>query len=255
MRKRQKFVLTAVVLAAGVWGIQLAALEWRYWLIGLMVGVTWVLASWSLREGLMGVEWLTIPLLPTLFSAGVGLFYILLPPHWLAKLLIVALFGVGQYALLLTANIFSVAAIRTIALFRAASAVGFVMTLLTGFLLYDTILSFRFGFWIIVPLVVLISFLLLLPGLWSVELEERVSKKIISYSGWLSLMQGLLAVAISFWPVSLTVASLFMTAGMYVYLGIVQHHFASKLFKQTVWEYVTVGIVVLATTLLSALWL
>ena len=44
-----------------------------------------------------------------------------------------ALFGIGQYTLLLTANIFSVAAIRTIALFRAAVAVGFVMTLLTGF--------------------------------------------------------------------------------------------------------------------------
>ena len=133
MRKRQKFVLTAGLLAAGVWVMQLVPLEWRYVLIGLLTGLTYVLAAWSLSEGLEGWEWLTVLLPPTLFTAGVGLFYILLPQHWLAKLVIVGLFGVGQYALLLTGNIFSVAAIRTIALFRAASAVGFVMALLSGF--------------------------------------------------------------------------------------------------------------------------
>ncbi len=254
MRKRQKFVLTALTLAAGLWGIHAlpVALEWRYWLIALLVGVAAVGSGWALREGLSGIEWLTVVLPPTLFTAGVGLFYILLPTHWLARLAVVVMFGVGQYALLLTANIFSVAAIRTIALFRAAGAVGFVMTMLTGFLLYDAILSFREAWWWSAPLIMIVSMLLLLPALWSVEVEERLSLKVIKYTIWLAVLQGLMAVAISFWPVSLIVASLFLTTMLYIYLGISQHHFSQRLFSRTVWEYLTVGMVVLATMLLTA---
>ncbi|MEK7091348.1 MAG: hypothetical protein AAB887_02470 [Patescibacteria group bacterium] len=254
MRKRQKFVLTALTLAAGLWGIHAlpVPLEWRYWLIALLVGVAAVGSGWALREGLSGVEWLTVVLPPTLFTAGVGLFYILLPTHWLARLAVVGLFGIGQYALLLTANIFSVAAIRTIALFRAAGAVGFVMTMLTGFLLYDAILSFREAWWWSAPLIMIVSVLLLLPALWSVEVENKISLKVIKYTVWLAVLQGLMAVAISFWPVSLIVASLFLTTMLYIYLGISQHHFSQRLFTRTVWEYVTVGIVVLATMLLTA---
>lgn len=254
MRKRQKFVLTALTLAVGLWGIHAipVALEWRYWLIALLVGVAAVGSGWALREGLSGVEWLTVVLPPTLFTAGVGLFYILLPTHWLARLAVVVMFGVGQYALLLTANIFSVAAIRTIALFRAAGAVGFVMTMLTGFLLYDAILSFREAWWWSAPLVMIVSILLLLPALWSVEVEDKISLKVVKYTVWLAILQGLMAVAISFWPVSLIVASLFLTTMLYIYLGISQHHFSQRLFTRTVWEYLTVGIVVLFTMLATA---
>lgn len=254
MRKRQKFVLTALTLAVGLWGIHAipVALEWRYWLIALLVGVAAVGSGWALREGLSGVEWLTVVLPPTLFTAGVGLFYILLPTHWLARLAVVVMFGVGQYALLLTANIFSVAAIRTIALFRAAGAVGFVMTMLTGFLLYDAILSFREAWWWSAPLVMIVSILLLLPALWSVEVEDKISLKVVKYTVWLAILQGLMAVAISFWPVSLIVASLFLTTMLYIYLGISQHHFSQRLFTRTVWEYVTVGIVVLVTMLFTS---
>ncbi len=252
MRKRQKFVLTSMVLAAAVAGIQMASLEWRYALIAALAVTTWVMSSWSLKEGLSGIEWLTVPLLSVLFTAGVGFFYILLPVSIWARLLIIVLFGVGQYALLLTANIFSVAAIRTIALFRAATAVGFVMTILTGFLLYNTILSFRTGFWISAPLIALASFLLLLPALWSVELEPVMPTRVVSYSIWLSIMVALLSAVVSIWPVTLAVYSLFLATMLYVFLGITQHHFAGRLFVKTAWEYVTVGIVVLITMLATA---
>ena len=66
--------------------------------------------------------------------------------------------------------------------------------------------------------------------------------KLIKYSLWLAVLQGLLGLGVSLWPVSLAVASL-LTTMLYVYLGIAQHHFAQRLFSRTVWEYVTVGIV------------
>lgn len=254
MRKRQKFVLASLVSTLGLAAIHVVPipLEWKYGLIALFVITTGVLSSWALAEGLTGLEWVTVNLPQMTFAAGVGLFYILLPQMWWARLGVIIIYAVGQYALILTGNIFSVAAIRTIALFRAASAVGFVMTLLTGFLLYDTILSFRLGFWWMGPLVTLVSGMLIFPALWSVGLENKLSLKLVKYVIGISVLLGLLAISISFWPVSLTVSSLFLTTMLYVYLGIVQHHFSQRLFSRTVWEYVTIGIVVLTTVLLTA---
>ncbi|MEK7154833.1 MAG: hypothetical protein AAB697_01770 [Patescibacteria group bacterium] len=257
MRKRQKFVLTAAILTFGLGWLPKIPLDYQYWYIALTGAVTLVLFLWSLKEGLNGVEWFTLPVLPVLFTVGFELFSILLvvpSGFWqpMVRGVVLAVFGVSQYALLLTTNIFSVAAIRTIALFRTATAMGFLMTLATGFLAYDAVFSFRPGFWISAPVVVIISFLLLLPSLWSVNLNEGISLKIIKYSVWMAILQGALTVAISFWPVSLTVASLFLTTMLYTYLGIAQHHFSQRLFSKTVWEYVTVGAVVLATMLLTA---
>lgn len=247
-------VLSAVLLSVGLIGVHSAPLEWRYALTALLSGLTWMLTAWSLKDGLSGIEWLTVTLPSVLFTASVGLFYVLLPQSWWAKTLIVLLFGIGQYALLLTANIFSVAAIRTIALFRAASAVGFVMTLLTGFFLFDTILSFRLHFWAVGLFVTLVSFLLFVPGLWSVELDQRLTRTVLRYSSVLALVMGFLSIAISFWPISIAVSSLFLSTGLYIFLGVSQHHFSQRLFKKTVWEYVTVAAVVLVTMLLTSGW-
>lgn len=245
-------VLTAILLGVGIGIMQSVPLDWKYAAAAMLSGLSWVLAAWSLKEGLNGIEWLTVTLPSVLFTAAVGLFYVLLPQSWLARAIIIALFGIGQYALLLTANIFSVAAIRTIALFRAATAVGFALTLLTGFLLFNTILSFRLDFWLVGLCVFASSLALLLPGLWSVKLEPRLSREVATYSFWLSFMLGWLAMATSFWPISLSVESLFLCTMLYIFLGVTQHEFSQRLFKKTVWEYVTVGAVVITTMLLTA---
>ncbi len=247
-------VITALVLSVGLLLVQSMGLELRYILIAGMALLSWVLSAWSLREGLSGIEWLTVPLPASLFTASVGLFYILLPQEWWARAVIALVFAVGQYALLLTGNIFSVAAIRTIALFRAASAVGFVMTLVTGFFLFDTIYSFKLHAPFVGLLVMVVSFALILPALWSVELLTRISKRVWAYTMGISFSLGVMAMAVTFWPVSIAVASLFLSTIMYALLGISQHHFADRLFGRTVWEYVTVGLVVTVTMMLTAGW-
>ncbi len=247
-------VLTAAVLAVLLWAVAAASLNWRYALTAVLALLTWAGVAWSLSDGLSGVEWLMVPLPSALFTTGVELFYILLPQSLVVRLLIMITFGIGQYALMLSGNIFSVAAIRTIALVRAAAAVGFVMNLLTGYFLYNTILSFRLSFWSVGLWVTLVSFLLLLPGLWSVQLSPRLSRSIVKFAVVLAGLLGFCAVAISFWPISLSVSSLFLCTMLYVYLGISQHHFSQRLFKRTVGEYVTVGAAVLVTMLLTAGW-
>jgi len=252
--KRQKFIISAVLLSIGLLAIQLANISWRYQAIFGLTILTYLLSAWSLREGVSGIEWLTVLILPTLFTAGVGLFYFLLPSSWLARLPVAIFYGLGLYALLLTENIFSVAAIRNIQLLRSARAVGFLLTLLTAFFLYDTILSFRLPFWLNFIFVFLVSLPLFIQGLWSVKLEEKISGQIWFYSLALSLMVAEGALALSFWPVTVSAGSLALITIMYMVLGLTQHYLSQRLFKRTINEYLTVGIIVLAVILITTHW-
>ena len=252
--KRQRFIATSLLLSVGLLTIQLANVSWRYGAIAFLAFLAYFLSAWSLAEGLNGIEWLTVLVLPTFFTAGVGLFYFLMPAKWLMRLPVVLLYGLGFYGLLLTENIFSVAAIRTIQLLRSAQAVGFLLTLVTSFFLYNTILAYRFDAWFNFLLVGLISFPLILQALWYVELEEKVSKKIWLYSLALSLVLAEVALVFSFWPVSVTTGSLALITSTYIVLGLAQHRFSERLFKKTIREYVAIGVVILVIIFLTTRW-
>lgn len=254
LHKRQKFILTAVILAAGLLAIQVTNIPWRYQAIGALAVLTYLLSAWSLVEGLTKIKWFTVLTLPVLFTAGVGLFYFLLPARWLARLPVALAYGLGIYVLLLTENIFSVAAIRTIQLLRAAHAVGFLLTLVTAFFLYDTILSFRLDSWFNFLFVGVVSLPLLICGLWSINLEEGIGRKTWLYSFSLSLILAEMALAFSFWPVTVVTGSLFLVTTMYIILGLTQLEFSQKLFRRSIYEYLGVGIVVLLIMLFTTHW-
>lgn len=252
--KREKFLLTAIFLSFGLLAIQITNSPWRYQSIALLGLFTYLLSAWSLTEGLNGIEWLTVLILPTLFTIGIGLFYFLVPARWLTRLPVIFLYGFGIYALLLIENIFSVAAIRTIQLLRSAQAVGFLLTLVTSFFLFDTILSFRLNPGFNFFLVALICLPTILQALWCINLEEKISKKVWLYAAGLSLVQGEIALAFSFWPVTVAVGSLALTTMLYITLGLSQHHLAERLFQKTINEYAGVGIVVLLVIFLTTHW-
>ncbi len=254
MSKRQKFILSSVSLSAGLMLIQMAGFQWRYSAIALLSLLAAGFTLWSLREALAGVRYLTTIILPALFTAGVGLFYFLLPSTWLAVLPIALLYGFGFYALLLTENIFSVSAIRTIQLFRAAQAVGFLLTLLTAFFLFDTVYSFKFYPWINAFFVFIIALPLYFQGLWSIELEEKISRRSVVFSLVLALVSAELALIISFMPLTIAMSSLFLTTTVYVGLGLSQAHFQARLFRRTIYEYLAVGAIVLLVMILTVNW-
>jgi len=254
LSKRQKLAIAALVLAIGVLGIQSVEVEARYQAIGLLAGVAYGLSAWALFEDLKGIEWLTVLILPVMYPVSVALFYFLLPVRILTRVTILGLFGIGMYALLLTENIFNVASIRTIQLLRAAHAVGFLLTLMVAFFMWDTIFSFRLAPWTNGLLVFITSLPLVLQALWSVNLEEKITAKIWQNTLALSWSLGSLGLMISFWPVTIAVASLFLVSGLYVGLGLVQHSLSGRLFRKTVEEYLWVGATVLTITFLLARW-
>ncbi len=254
MSKRRRFVLTSVLLSLGFVAIQFLTDQNRFWAIGALGLVTMILFAWSLWENLGRNMTLLTLVLPTIFTLGVGVFWFLLPSNIYTKIPIVIFYGIGIYVLSLTMNIYSVAAVRTIALLRAAKGVGFVLGLVTSFLVFDTLLSLRSEIYILVPLVFIISFPLYLQGLWTVTLESKYSKYLITLSTAFSLITAQIAAALYFWPVTVVVGSLFLTVTFYMLLGLGQAKLDDRLFPATVREYLVVGALVFIAMFLATHW-
>lgn len=256
MSKRAKFIISSVLLAMGFLGVGLLENEARFIGIGGLGITTLILVAWSLWEGLGRNASLLTLLLPGLFTVGVGLFWFLLPATMIARLPVVVMYAIGIYGLLSTMNIFAVSAsaVRTIALVRAAKGVGFVLTLFTSFLLFDAILSLKISVVVNFVSAVALSFPLFLQGLWTSDLSHNLKRQLLIYSAVFSYNIGCLSVLLYFWPVTVVVGSLFLTVGMYILLGLGQAQVEGRLFKQTIREYLLVGILVFLAMFFVTSW-
>lgn len=254
MSKRKRFITTSALLSLGFIAIQLVTEQYKVAsIIGLSL-LTIPFMAWSLR-GALGFNMTTMVfILPLLFTLGVGFFWFLLPVTLFARIPIVILFGIGIYTLCLTLNIYTVSAIRTIALLRAARGVGFVLTLLTFFLLFDTLLSLRWWSYLSSGIVFLVSVPMYLQGFWSFDLEHSLNKKLLTMSLISSLVMTEVTGIIFFWPVGVVVGSLFLTVTAYVLLGLGQAEIEGRLFVQTIREYLLVGLSVLVGMFLATHW-
>lgn len=254
LTKRQQFVGITVILTSGLLLTQLVSLEWRYPMVLLLAFLAYLGSAVGLREDLKGIEWLTLLLLPTLYTAAAALFYFLLPVRWLTRVPAAAVYAIGMYALLLTENIYNVAADRSIALLRAAHSVGFLLSLVTYFLLVSALVAFHLNVFIAAFLIALISFFLAVQSLWAMELEETVSGRVWRISGALALAFFQLAWVFSFWPVKSTLFVLFLTTCFYSSVGMAQQYLAIKLYKRTVIEFFSVVVLVLFIVLFATHW-
>ena len=258
MTKRQKFVLTSLLLAFGFFLVQFVDFSFRYPAIGALTLASLGLCGWALKDGLGKNATLLTLVLPSLFTAGVGLFYFLLQTSGIVAILtrvpVLTIYALGIYALLLTSNIYTVATVRTIQLLRAAHAVGFLLTLVSTFLLFDTIFSLRLDFWANAISMGVLSYPLFLQGFWSIELEQKLSREVKLMSAVLALVLGQVAAILSFWPVTVPVASLALTTVVYVGLGLGQAKLQQRLFNKTVREYLLVVLAVFLTMFATAKW-
>ncbi len=254
MSKRKRFIVTSILLSLGFIGIGALDNEFRFLAIGALTAFAIMLFTWSLKEGLGRNMTLLTLILPTLFTAGVGIFWFLLPSNVFARIPVVIFYGLGIYVLCLTSNIFTVSAIRTIALLRAARGVGFVLTLITSFLIYDAILSLRYPFYITASAMFVFTFPLFMEGLWTISLETEFSKNIFNMALIFSLIVAETGIALFFWPVTVIVGSLFLTGTVYVLLGLGQAKLEGRLFSQTVREYLFVGILVFIGMFFATHW-
>lgn len=254
MTKRRKFIITTFLLLAGFIGINFLDNQFRFYAIGGLSVLTVLFFVWSLSEGL-GLNMTVLALvLPLYFTAGVGVFWFLLPVNILARIPVLIFYAAGIYSLLLTNNVFTVTALRSIALFRAARGVGFVLSLVSAFLTYDAVLSLKLPIYFAPVISGLLSFPLFLQGLWAVNPDKNFSGDIFLFSAVFSSVIFEIALVLYFWPVTVVVGSLFLTESVYIMLGLGQAKLEDRLFSQTVREYLAVGLLVFIGTFLATHW-
>ena len=254
LSKRQRFVSATVILTVILILTQIVPSDSRYLFVIVLSIITFILTAICLHEDLKGIEWITLLVLPMLYSAAVSLFYFLLPVRWLTRVPIAVLYAFGFYALLLTENIYNVAANRTIALLRAAHSVGFLLTLVTYFLFVQTVFAFRFGPFPNIAAIGLLSFILIFQSLWAMELEEKASGRLVSVTVALTMVMVQLTWILSFWPVPRMMAALFIASVFYSLVGMGQQYIIEKMYKKTVIEFFLVCIVISAIFLATTRW-
>lgn len=252
--KRLRYIISSILLTGGFLWIQLVESQFKFLGISILVVFSVLASIWSFYEGLGKNATILSLILPMLFTLGVGIFWFLLPSNIFTRIPIVLFYLVGIYILFSTMNIYTVSSQKTIALLRAARGVGFVLTLLTAFLIFDAILSVRQDLYISTPLIFISSFLLFLQGFWSIDLEKEFTKKLVVLSLVSSYIVAQLSVMIFFWPVSVVVGSLFLTASIYLLLGLGQAKLEDRLFPSIVREYITVGLIVLIGMFFATRW-
>jgi len=252
--KRQKFAVQTIILTVGLVATQFVWDDHRFFLVGILTILSYFLTAWSLTEDVHGIEWFLLFILPVLFTFSVSLFYFLLPPRMISRVMVTIIFAIGTYAILLVENIYNVAVARSIQLTRAAQSVGFLLTLVVVFLCSNVVYSFRLAFWQNALILTPIVFVLALQSLWSVTLTTKLSKNIITYAAVVGVGIGELSMTLSFWPIANAVYSLFLTSFYYSLAGIIQHHFLGRLFRNTVREYLSVFLFTFLLTLLITTW-
>lgn len=254
LTKRQKIILASIIATLGLLSTQLVDFNLRFKFLAVLTILSYFLSLWALWEGISFTKAKVILILPAFFTLSVASFYFLLPVRWLTRLPAAVIFGLSFYSLLLSQNVFNVAAMRTIPLYRAASTVNFLFTLISVFFIYNVIYAFHLLFVWNGLFVALVSFPLILQNLWSVEMEEKVGLVVVIQSLILSLVMGEIAIALSFWPIFTTIWSLSLASVLYVLLGLTTHQLRGRLNAKMVKEYLGIGTVVFLVAFLTTSW-
>lgn len=252
--KRQQFVIVVFILAIGLVATQLVPIERRNEMVIGLASLTAVLTLLVLKENLKGIEFLSLVILPVMFTVSIAFSYFLLPVRWLTRVPTVVVYSFIMYAAFLTENIYNVAAHRSIQLLRAAQTVGLLISLITAFLLFNTVFSFHLPSYSNAILIFIITLPLAFQALWSVVLEERLTSNVGIPSLVVALLFSEIAFILSIWPINTTITALFLTTLLYSLIGILQNRLLDKLFPNTLREYLIVMLITFILALVTTSW-
>ncbi|KKT66673.1 MAG: hypothetical protein UW58_C0004G0022 [Candidatus Collierbacteria bacterium GW2011_GWC2_44_30] len=260
------------MVAVCLWLTTTAPVDYRFGLYLAVSSLAYVLSVWALFDDLKGIEWLTLMVLPVMFTLGCGLFANFLPtviPRMfgrtfqlessmllagLFKIIYFILYALAMYGILLIENIFSVASIRTIQLFRAARSVNFILTLVASLFFFTVTLSLKLPFWWVAPMVFVVSLILSFPSFWSVDLKEDILRVSGKYSLAVSWIIGTVGLVLSFWPVKPFMGGLMLTSILYAMLGILEQRLSKRVYMESLLEYGVTVIIIFVIGFLTTSW-
>ncbi len=182
-------------------------------------------------------------ILPALFTLAISLFRFLFGVNWVWQSILVFIYFFGIYTLFLIENVFLVSLeVKTVPLYRAANTVNLLITLVSAFLFYEVIFSLRLPGWQNGLLVFGANLPILIHFFWGARLIRPFSGDNMVTSVIFSLIIAEIALSLSFWPLETTRAALYLTSIVYVFLGLAQARWQEKLFRETIREFLYVGL-------------
>lgn len=217
----------------------------------LFIFVSYSVTYFAILEGINGIEWFGLFVVPVFLTISYYLFYFLFPIRWLTRLPFILIFGISFYAILLVNNILNVKMEKSLPLYRAAFSVNFFLQVVIIFLFSSSLLSFHFDFLINAFIISFLVYFLSLQLFWSARMSEVIDKEIVNYSLLVSLVIFEFLIFLSFLEIRTTIYSLFIASSYYSLGGIIYSWLDKKLFKETIREYLIVFGFILIILLLS----
>lgn len=251
--KRQKFVVSVIILSAGLFTSQHLLGRGGVFVVFLLSFLTVAFLFLSNYEDIRGNFSVSLFILPFFYSLSFGLFYFLIPARFLTRMIITSLYAVGLYSLFLSENIFTVASMRTIALLSSARTVSFIITLVSYFFLANVIFTLDLSALPTAALLLVSSFFLIIQSMWTYSLERPVSMH-ITWASCLSLCLFEVALILWFWPATPTLIAIFLTGFFYVLVGLTHVWLDKRLFRNVLWEYSWVMVIVSCILFLFTSW-
>jgi hypothetical protein len=250
--KRIRIVLSTLVMVfLSVFSTFFVFIDSWWYFIPIIILISGATTYFAIFEGVDGVEWYMLFIVPIFFALALYFSYSLFPARWLTRLPFIILFSLGYYAVLLTMNIFNVGVTKSIQLYRAAFSINYIAQTFIIFLTALAVLSFRFPYVVNGMIIGLTSFMLSLQLFWSVNLEKKINKNLILYSLVLAIISSQLTILITFVPLTFNISALILTGYYYSVTGILYHALSERLFKNIVREYIFVMIFIFIITIFT----
>lgn len=251
--KRSKFVLSTLVLTGSLLLAFLGGSEFGNQWVTILAFLSCVFTVFSLWGDLPKRKQIFIILLPGfLFTLGIGLFYFVLPARWLTRIIMLSIFAFGFYATLLAQNIYVISVARNIKLLQAARTIGFLLSVASAFCLYYILFSLHTFLPLVAFGVFIISFLLITAVIWSITLKEFIGKTEFLHILVLTIVLSEIGTFVTFWPVSVAFAAIFLTGNFYTFVGLSQHWLEDRLFKRVLWEFIWVAVILFVILFFTA---
>lgn len=252
--KRFRLVISALLLTFIMLASTFFSFDAVYIFVPILAIFSYLLTYFCILEDIEHIGWFGFFFMPMAISISLYLVYFLFPGRWLTRIPFISLYGISIYAVLLTSNIFNVGVEKSLQLYRAAFSVNYFYQAFVAFLSMNFLMALQQTPFVNMIGTGIIIFLLAFHLLWTIRLKRYIESDVLKYSFFISLIISQAALIISFIPLRQAISSLFIASLYYGLIGMIYHHLDSRLFKETVREYVIVLIFVVTITILSISW-
>lgn len=196
---------------------------------------------------LSGVEVITFPILPILFSMGAALGQYLFPNfHPVVKAISWFAFFSGIYVLLLALNVFKVSRVRkeSIPLEKAAEPVVFIFAFASAFLLLTVLYKLGLGVVWDSVLIFALVFVSAADAFWFLTTSDLIERRVFAAATLLALAVVQVSLAFSFFPWKAHLRGISEATFFYSALGVSRAYFGKHLKYAIVLEYILVSLAV-----------